>query len=306
MEELEILCIQMMRKQQFDALAVGVLDFKNLKHKSFEITDKKYLSKKPFLWFDLASMTKPLTLASTYLMHPDIFDDKMKLLLNHRGGLPAWGRLTGRLSKNNWKEQILGYKIQESETLYSDYSAIRLMLEIEKKTGKPLKHICSVFWDNELKNWKNLPQDSISPVTGIRRSHKIRGVVHDDNAFIIKEFCSHAGMFGTINGVCKSFLNLEKEFQLLSFMNEHYKNIGTHHYIAGWDRIIDSKETLAGIGAGPKTFGHLGFTGTSIWIDLEKKLGHVILTNATRDNWYDRNGVNELRKKIGKTIWKLQ
>jgi CubicO group peptidase (beta-lactamase class C family) len=51
------------------------------------------------------------------------------------------------------------------------------------------------------------------------------------------------------------------------------------------------------------TFGHLGFTGTSIWIDPQKKKGHVILTNATKKYYYDRQGLNDLRRQIGEAIW---
>ena len=43
--------------------------------------------------------------------------------------MPAWGLLPNF----GWKEQILNYSIKESETLYSDFSALRVMLELEKK-----------------------------------------------------------------------------------------------------------------------------------------------------------------------------
>src|SRR3989339_432063 len=136
MQELQMLAINLMRNQTFDALAVGVIDFKAHAYKCFEIHDKNIFSQTPELYFDLASLTKPMTLAANYLLHPEWFTKEMILLLNHRGGLPAWGRLTGRLSVDYWRKQISAYKIKESETLYSDYSALRLMIEIEKTTGQ--------------------------------------------------------------------------------------------------------------------------------------------------------------------------
>jgi CubicO group peptidase (beta-lactamase class C family) len=68
---------------------------------------------------------------------------------------------------------------------------------------------------------------------------------------------------------------------------------------------MDKANTLAGLGCSENTFGHLGFTGTSFWIDLEKARGAVILTNATQSYWYERSGLTNLRKTIGEAIWKL-
>ncbi len=303
MQELQILAINLMRNQKFDSLAVGIIDFKLQQFKSFEIHNSHVFSNTPELYFDLASLTKMLTLASIHLLHPEWFDKNMLLLLNHKGGLPAWGRLTGRLSKDHWRNQIGEYKITESETLYSDYSALRLMLEIEKKSGRNFKELCFEHLDSEIKFWKDIEDKSKCPITGIRRSKPIKGIVHDDNAHIISEFCSHAGLFGTVNGICKTLLTLERKKNLTEFMFKEFDKNNHERYLAGWDTIEDFSNTLAGDGASLKTFGHLGFTGTSIWIDSEQKLGHVILTNATRDNWYDRKNLNELRKGLGKYIW---
>jgi len=62
--------------------------------------------------------------------------------------------------------------------------------------------------------------------------------------------------------------------------------------------VLDTKLTLAGSRANLSTFGHLGFTGTSIWIDSERKVGTVILSNATQNYWYDKAELNKLRKFI--------
>ena len=75
-------------------------------------------------------------------------------------------------------------------------------------------------------------------------------------------------------------------------------------FILGFDRVTDPENTLAGKGASLNTFGHLGFTGTSFWIDLEKMKGSVILTNATQTYWYERSGLAQLRKALGSAIWK--
>ena len=54
-----------------------------------------------------------------------------------------------------------------------------------------------------------------------------------------------------------------------------------------------------------KTIGHLGFTGTSFWVDCEKGMGNIILSNATRDGWYQKNELNELRRALGNYTWGL-
>jgi hypothetical protein len=253
--------------------------------------------KKKCAYYDLASLSKPLTLAGTFVMNPEMYNNHTwMLLLDHRAGLPAWGRL----SSNNWKEQILSYKITESAVCYSDFSALRLMLEIEKKRKTDLFTLCSSFWDKELAFWRDIPSSGWSPLTGFRNKAPISGIVNDDNAMRIGGFCSHAGLFATIEGLCKSMVNLNKNYGLLKLLKEKFNR--NNRFICGWD-IANNHNSLAGQGHSSETVGHLGFTGTSIWIDLKQNFGYAILTNATKKYCYDRNGLNHLRREIGSFIW---
>lgn len=298
-EQVKAYCFENLPSQHFDSLAFGVVDFKSKKFESFELTKTESISKKSY--FDLASLTKVLTLASTYLIDSKIFTEDMKLLLNHSGGLPAWGLL----SKDDFKKQLSSFKIKKSETLYSDFSALRLMLEIEKVSKKKLKSICSKNWDKDLMSWLDLKEGMTSPVTGTRNSHVVSGEVHDPNAFNLKEFCSHAGLFGTIESVCKTLLNMDKNESMLSVLSRDFDSFDhKDRFLNGWDTANPSNaETLAGVGCSPKTFGHLGFTGTSIWIDCEKSMGWVLLSNATQSFWYDKAGINKMRREIGAIVW---
>ncbi len=63
------------------------------------------------------------------------------------------------------------------------------------------------------------------------------------------------------------------------------------------------ENTLAGNGASDRVFGHLGFTGTSIWIDSACKFGYTLLTNATKDYWYAKKDLNQFRKNLGGLLW---
>ncbi|MBL6988480.1 MAG: serine hydrolase [Bacteriovoracaceae bacterium] len=287
------LASKLMNKQHFDCLAVASIDFKKNTYQSYATHDA--------LFFDLASLTKPLTIGAISFLHPKLFDESMLLLLNHRAGLPPWGRL----SRDSWQKQINSYEIKASKSCcYSDFSALRLMLELEKKSKKKLVEMCSSYWD-ELYYWQDLPPNARCAPSGFRNHKVICGEVHDDNAFVIKENCSHAGLFATIDGLSKSLINLNKSHQLLAYMQTQFKKAGPNHprFISGWDTVLDQSKTLAGKGVSPNTFGHLGFTGTSIWIDIEKNLGTIILTNATKNYWYDRDGLNLLRRELGSFVF---
>ncbi len=294
--------LRLLKNQHFDTMAVAMVDFNLKTFKSFEITNYNKVSEKPYLFFDLASITKTLTNSIIYLKYTELFDQNMQLLLNHRAGLP----MGGRLSKESWREFLLQYNISESETLYSDYSSLRCMLEIEKKSGKKIEELCSFYFNPELVYWLNKKPEALSPITGWRNQRLISGDVHDDNCFYIHEFISHAGLFATIDGLSKALLELDLKINLLGRMSEEFKlKKDDHRFICGFDRPTDLNNTLAGRGCSAKTFGHTGFTGTSYWVDVEKKRAAIILTNGTQSYWYERTGLTEIRKRIGELIWAI-
>ena len=283
-----------------DAIGVGIIDFKKKSFEAFEATNFNQELKfetKPQLYFDLASLTKPLTNSLSFFLMPEAFDHGMKLCLNHRGGIPAWGLL----SKTNWKEQILSYPIKESETLYSDFSALRVMLELDKK-GINQKEICQKVWDSKTIYWTDLLPFYQTPQYGFIHLEPNFGKVHDPNAFTIGDYCSHAGLFSTVDGLCRTLLNYQEKTGFIE-KNLTDLKIQSHRFSSGWDRVVNPNDTLAGRGCGSFTFGHLGFTGTSIWIDPERMKGHVILSNATKNHWYDKANLNDLRRAIGEIFW---
>lgn len=284
-----------------DAMGIGVIDFKANTYEAIEANlndGKVYYSPEPLLYFDLASLTKVLTNSLSYFLKPESFSEEMKLCLNHRGGLPAWGLLP----KTGWKEQILSYPVKESETLYSDFSALRVMLELEKK-GINQKNICQEIWDKETMYWTDLPAWYPVVQFGYKNSRPNFGRVHDPNAWTINEFCSHAGLFSTADGLCRTLLNYQNKTGFISKVKADLKT-HKHRYAHGWDRVMNPDDTLAGNGCGEFTFGHLGFTGTSIWIDPDKMKGQIILSNATKFHWFDKTNLNDLRRAIGEQVWK--
>jgi hypothetical protein len=287
----------------FDALGVGVIDFKQNQFQAIEVNqfqDQLKFSNEPGLYFDLASLTKPLTNSLSYFLRSESFNSDLLLCLNHRAGLPSWGLLPNQ----GWQKQILDYPIKENETLYSDFSALRVMLEL-KKRGVDQKNLCSKIWDSETLFWTDLPKEASTPQYGFKNSLPNFGQVHDPNAWVIGEFCSHAGLFSTVHGLCRTLLNYQRE---TGFLEKIKADLSQHknRFSYGWDRVENPDSTLAGKGCGHHTFGHLGFTGTSIWIDPDKSLGHVILSNATKLHWYNKQGLNDLRRALGEVIWNQQ
>lgn len=293
MKEILDYCQKEIKNQHFDCLAVGVIDFKKSGYDAIQLTENNFFNDVD-LYFDLASLTKPLSLGVAYLSNESKFSQEMLLLLDHRSGLPSWGRL----SRDSWQDQVLSYSIKESGTSYSDFGALRLQLEIEKATGKSLYEVSSPFWDEEVKHWTELGLE-FSPFTGTRNKKIISGIVHDDNAFVIGSKLGHAGLFGTIQGLCETLIKINNELNLVERIGKDHN----HRFHLGWDTVENLENTLAGKGCSKNTFGHLGFTGTSIWIDPEKNVGHIILTNETVKYWYDRKELNRFRREIGQRIF---
>lgn len=297
-EELKDTALKLLANEKYDSLAIGLIDLKEMSYETWAVHEG---ASEKNLYFDLASVSKVLNLASTYLAHPKWFDEDLKLLLNHQAGLPSWGRL----SKHGWRETLKQFPIQKSASVYSDYSPLRLMLELEERQKIKLSNVVREWLDSEVVFWKELPADAICPVTGERDGEPISGVVHDPNAYNLNEFCAHAGLFGTVDGVCRTILNLQDKYKLTEVINQEFDtNKNLDRFVLGWDRAQDLEKTLAGKGCSDRTFGHLGFTGTSVWIDLKKMKGIVILSNATKFYWYDKDGINNIRRTLGNLYWK--
>lgn len=278
-----------------DAIGLAVLDFAKGSFDHFEIYPEKKLShnSEGVVYFDLASVTKPLVNSFSFISQ-NIQDKNLELLLNHRAGLPAWGIL----DKKNWRDHLLSYEILEKETLYSDYSALRYMLEFEAKMGKKIYDVVKPLHDPCIKFWKDLKREMVLQ-NGYYKQKPNIGKVHDPNAFNLDVFTSHAGLFGTIDGLARTLINFDKKFSLL----DRFKTRSQTRFYLGFDTVENPEQTLAGQGCSELTFGHLGFTGTSFWIDPKLKKGHIILTNATKLYWYDKNQLNKFRKEFGHLVW---
>ena len=293
---------------QGDHIAVALIDFTSQKYKAVHIINKKVvLAPKMPIYFDLASLTKPLTLAASYLHYPEKFSDEDILLLNHRAGLPPVFKVED--NSDAWKNYVSSLKISESRRVrYSDTSAIRLMLNLEKKSFD-IPRMSKDWLDGEIIHWKDLPGNSFCPKTGMRFQQPIQCVVHDPIAFKTHEFVTNAGLFGTIDGVSKTLLKLNSQkINFLKILSKRLPN-AKNEFLMGFEvnKFLESKP--GGKVHGNYIIGHRGYTGTSFWINTKLKMGIVILTNTSslenvRNHTAIVDSKNELRQKISDFVWR--
>ncbi len=120
------------------------------------------------------------------------------------------------------------------------------------------------------------------------RKRVIQGEVHDDNAWVLGGFSGHAGLFSDAEGVYaiadmlrKHFLGSKEEFFKRDTVREFFTRqniVEGSDWALGWDtRAL--KGSSAGKYFSRDSVGHTGFTGTSIWMDLEKDVIAVFLSN---------------------------
>ena len=112
--------------------------------------------------------------------------------------------------------------------------------------------------------------------------------MQDENAFILGGVAGHAGLFSTVEDLAR-FAHamiqggrpiLRPETVAL-FTRRESAPAGTSRAL-GWD--TPAAPSQSGKYFGPKSFGHLGYTGTSLWIDHDRQFAIVLLTNRTWPN----------------------
>jgi CubicO group peptidase (beta-lactamase class C family) len=189
--------------------------------------------------------------------------------------------------------------------VYSDLGYALLGACIEAVARKPLDHVIAAEvaapLDLELGSARQLRvrrptfARDVAPTEVVpARGGCVRGVVHDENAWALSGHgCSgHAGMFGTVRAVLGFGAAL---LEALAGRSDWLSRASLELLVrprpggtlrAGFDGKSEAASS-AGSVAGPHTFGHLGFTGTSLWCDPGAGTATVLLTNRvypTRNN----------------------
>ncbi len=227
------------------------------------------------------------------------------LLLNN-SGLPAYRRyfLTCRTPQevlDSVYAAPLEFQPGDS-TRYSDLGMITLGKVIERVTGQSLYRYASEHFFQPLGMWNTMynppPElfDRIAPteIDTLWRKILVRGQVHDENAAALGGVAGHAGLFSTagdlailmqmiLNGGTYGGRRYLSESTVKMFTSPQK---GSPRAL-GWDRKSKEGYSSAGTLFSDASFGHTGFTGTSIWADPRRNLFVIFLTNRvypTRDN----------------------
>src|SRR4029077_9346655 len=225
----------------------------------------------------------------------------LRMLLAHSSGLPAYVKLFQTAhNKEDLVRQALRVPLSADPGTRAEYSDIGFILlgeALERLTGEPLDKFCEreIFEPLELMTRFTPPRHpwrAWCPPTEYDRSFRhrvIRGQVNDENAWVMGGVAGHAGCFSTAEDVSnfahcmlQSGSPLVKKETLEIFTRRQDSPPGTSRAL-GWD--TPSQPSQSGKYFSSRSYGHLGYTGTSLWIDPERQLAVTLLTNRT---WPDR------------------
>lgn len=183
-----------------------------------------------------------------------------------------------------------------TNVVYSDFSYIILAYILEKTGNERLDKLSKRYvfepleMDNTCFNPKgsNIAATEINPAT----NKPLVGIVHDENARFLGGISGHAGLFSNIEDVSKlanMLINRGKGFMSLpsfeAMIINYTKGMDENRGI-GWC-IKGNELSSGGDIISPTAFGHTGFTGTSLWVDIEHDMYVGLLTNRvhpTREN----------------------
>lgn len=249
-------------------------------------------------------------------------------LLAHCSGLPAWIQfylefdpeargLAPDEARRRVFDRILGAVSDyepRTDTVYSDNGILLLGEILERVGGEPLDAMAARLVFEPLgmtdTGYRPAPEllDRIAPTEeNPWRNHLVRGEVHDENTVVLGGVAAHAGLFGTsgdlgvfaqmlLNGGAMNGERLLRADTIARFTRRADRAPGSSRAL-GWDTpstTSSGSPSSAGSYFSAASFGHTGFTGTSIWIDPEREAFAVLLTNRvhpTREN----DGIVRLR-----------
>jgi serine-type D-Ala-D-Ala carboxypeptidase len=225
----------------------------------------------------------------------------LQMLLAHSSGLPAYIKLFQTAhNKDELLRQALRVPLTAapgSRAEYSDIGFILLGQALEKLSGEPLDQFCQ----REIFARLNLGQTCFNPSAELKpaippteddrtfRHRLVQGEVNDENASVLGGVAGHAGCFASsldVSVFAQCMLlggtPLVKKETLEIFTRCQDSPAGTSRAL-GWD--TPSQPSQSGKYFSSRSYGHLGYTGTSLWIDPDRQLSITLLTNRT---WPDR------------------
>ncbi|HVF44063.1 MAG TPA: serine hydrolase domain-containing protein [Pyrinomonadaceae bacterium] len=252
-------------------------------------------------------------------------------LLTHTSGLPPWRPLRqltdGRLDRV--LEMIAAEKLEcapGTRVVYSDLGFITLGLLLERLAGESLAELArrEIFAPLELRRTFFNPAAALQTEVaaceiagnayeramcgeqgggGGWREQTIWGEVHDGNAFFLGGAAGHAGLFSTARetlALARQFLagrtRLLRPETCALFRTKMTPGLNEARSPA-W-QLAATPDSTAGAALPPDAFGHLGFTGTSCWIDPNQERVYLLFTNRTHTRTLPFANINGVRRQF--------
>jgi len=135
------------------------------------------------------------------------------------------------------------------------------------------------------------------------RDEVIWGEVHDGNAYFMGGIAGHAGLFSTAEEVFRIALQFLPNYTTL--LKPETCELFKTNFTPGMNearsvafQLAQTPGSAAGNRMSPQSFGHLGFTGTSLWIDPEKERIFILLTNRTHAHPLPFVNINSVRRRF--------
>ena len=251
--------------------------------------------------------------------HVDASQVTFRNLLVHNSGLPAWHALFRAQSAAAARQQAIDspfFYPTGAQVVYSDIGLILLGMATEQLTGQRLDEVIfeRVTGPLGLENTRYLPIDRTNPAMGqvvptefcAWRKRRLAGEVHDENAARLGGVAGHAGLFSTAADLARfgqiflqggaPLLRPETVAEMTRLQSEHgstRRGLG----FALWSPDAEVSSNPFSM----QTFGHTGFTGTSLWIDPQRRLVVALLTNRV---YYGRDAaaISAYRVKIHRAV----
>ena len=285
-------------------------------------------------WYDLASLTKVLCTVPLLLQaiaagridpraplreilpeiawlqeRPNLGDATVLQLATHTSGLAAWQPLyTLGLNRSTLVARLLHTELQRAPgaIVYSDLGYMLLGYLLERVLDAPLEVLARglfarVGLDGAL--GFGAPADApIAPTESCPwRLRVLCGEVHDENAAALGGVAGHAGLFGTLRGVCgyaRALLDsrLHSAAVLAYLSREHARATPPDLERHGFGWVLMHPGWSGGDLIAEHSIGHTGFTGTGLWLDLERGRYTVLLTNRVHPSRHVESNIVALRR----------
>ncbi len=260
---------------------------------------------------------------------------EIRHLLSHTAGFVAWHPFWEEMRhyffpqaleavsiqrrQNRMKERILALAPDAevgTQTLYSDISFILLGFLLEEVTQMPLDHAVRRFvWQPMGVRGASFRRVTRSVVDAVDESAAatedcpwrggvVQGQVHDDNCWAMGGYAGHAGAFGSARDLLYFSKKLMEGFISPIILKQMWTRVSLPAGCTrtlGWD-TPSGDLPAASLLFSSQSVGHLGFSGTSLWIDPAENLAVVLLSNRIHPS-RDNIKIREFRSHFHKAIW---